>query len=378
MSRLKRRQFLQFAASTLATLGISQLDIQRQGLRYGKSLAQSTSRKLALLVGINGYADAPLQGCINDVYLQRELLIHRFGFNPKDILLVTDEADIKPTRAGIVQAFEEHLIKQAKPGDVVVYHFSGHGSQVYDPDSGFADQLNSTFVPIDRVVSQAERTMVSDIMGETLFLWMSALATDNVSVVLDSCHSGGGKRGNLTIRAMNGGTEVEPSPLEREYQQQLRSQLGLSAEQVKKLRQADIAKGVVIASAAREQLAADTPFDGFHAGAFTYALTQYLWQATGNEGVSSVIANVSRSTTRISSTRQIPELEAKRGTGNESKLTYFLDQQTPPAEAVISKVEGDTVEFWLGGIEPQAMAAFNKSAVFLLLDEQGQNLGVVK
>ncbi|MGB7444805.1 MAG: DUF4384 domain-containing protein, partial [Coleofasciculaceae cyanobacterium] len=42
------------------------------------------------------------------------------------------------------------------------------------------------------------------------------------------------------------------------------------------------------------------------------------------------------------------------------------------------KVEGDTVEFWLGGIEPQAMAAFNKSAVFLLLDEQGQNLGVVK
>ena len=61
MSRLKRRQFLQFAASTLTTLGISQLDIQRQGLRYAKSLAQGTPRKLALLVGINSYAENPLK-----------------------------------------------------------------------------------------------------------------------------------------------------------------------------------------------------------------------------------------------------------------------------------------------------------------------------
>ena len=91
------------------------------------------------------------------------------------------------------------------------------------------------------------------------------------------------------------------------------SRLGLTPEQVKKQRQEGIAKGVVIASAARDQLAADTPFDGFHAGAFTYALTQYLWQATGNEGVSSVVANVSRSTTQISSTRQVPEFEVKKG-----------------------------------------------------------------
>jgi hypothetical protein len=31
MSRIKRRQFLQFAGSTLATLGLSQLDIQTAG-----------------------------------------------------------------------------------------------------------------------------------------------------------------------------------------------------------------------------------------------------------------------------------------------------------------------------------------------------------
>lgn len=379
MSRLKRRQFLQFGASALATLGLSQLDIQHQGFRYAKSLAQSTPRKLALLVGINSYAENPLKGCMTDVDLQRELLIHRFGFNSADIHLVTDKTDIKPTRAGILQAFEEYLIKQAQPGDVVVFHYSGHGSQVYDPDSGFPDQLNSTFVPINREVSQrGERAVVSDIMGETLFLLMSNLKTENVTVVLDSCHSGGGKRGNLTIRAIDGGKNIDPSPMEREYQQQLMSRLGVTPEEVKKRRQESIAKGVVIASAARDELAADTPFDGFYAGAFTYALTQYLWQATGNEGVSSVVANVSRSTTQISSTRQVPEFEVKKGTDNDRKPTFFLNKQVPPAEAVITKIEGDKVEFWLGGIEPRSIAAFNKGAVFLLLDEQGKNLGVVQ
>lgn len=42
MPRLKRRQLLQFTASALTTLGISQLDLNRHSLLYAKSLAQST------------------------------------------------------------------------------------------------------------------------------------------------------------------------------------------------------------------------------------------------------------------------------------------------------------------------------------------------
>jgi hypothetical protein len=376
---MKRRHFLQFATSSLTTLGLSQLDIQQHSWRYAKVLAQNTPRKLALLVGINNYSDAPLKGCINDTYLQRELLIHRFGFNPKDILLVTDETNIKPTRTGILQAFEEHLIKQAKPGDVVVYHFSGHGSQVFDPDTGASDQLNSTFVPIDREsLPSGEKTIVSDVMGETLFLLMSALQTENVAVVLDSCHSGGGKRGNLTIRAINGGARFNPSPMERSYQEQWLSQMDKSREWLKQERQKSIAKGIVIASAARNQLAADTPFDGFDAGAFTYVLTQYLWQSTSDEPINSIIANVARSTTRISSTRQIPEFEVKKDSNNEKKPAYFLKHQLPSAEAVITKVAGNSVEFWLGGIEPQSIAAFNKNALFSIVDNQSKILGIVR
>jgi hypothetical protein len=90
MTGLSRRHFLQGAGATLAALGWSQLDWQRQGDRYGRALAQSTPRKLALLVGINAYpADGlftPLNGCANDVELQYHLLVHRFGFNPTTLL----------------------------------------------------------------------------------------------------------------------------------------------------------------------------------------------------------------------------------------------------------------------------------------------------
>ena len=196
---MKRRHFLQFAGSALTAIGISQLDIMQQGDKYTKALAQNTGRKLALLVGINEYSNgiSPLDGCVNDVLLQKQLLTHRFGFNPKDIVTLTDS---QATRQGILTAFEEHLIKQAKPGDIVVFHFSGHGGQVEDPDKDSPDGHNSTLIPIDSGNNSSGGT-VEEIMGHTLFLLMYALKTDNVTVVLDSCHSGGAKRGNFVVRS---------------------------------------------------------------------------------------------------------------------------------------------------------------------------------
>lgn len=379
MSPIKRRQFLQFAGSTLATLGLSQLDIKRQGDAMGRVLAQSTPRKLALLVGINNYSDSPLQGCVTDVTLQKQLLIHRFGFNPKDILLLTDE---QATRQGILTAFEEHLIKQAKPGDVVVYHFSGHGSQVIDPDCDVSpDCLNSTFVPIDSSLPADYPTQggtVKDITGHTLFLLMYALNTENVTVILDSCHSGGGTRGNFRVRSRDGGSQLQTVNAEQEYQQQWLSKLNLSPDEFKRLRRRGIAKGVAIASTKPDQLAADAPFNDFFAGAFTYLMTQYLWQQLGSESFSSFMPNVARSTTRLSFTRQEPIIEYKPDTDYSKSPVYFIREQTPPAEAVITKIEGNQAELWLGGLDPSSLGAFNTGAILSAVDSQGREQGRVE
>ena len=370
---MKRRHFLQFAGSALTAIGVSQLDIMQQGDKYTKALAQNTGRKLALLVGINDYSGdlLPLGGCVNDVMLQKQLLIHRFGFNPQDIIALTDS---QATRKGILTAFEEHLINQAKPGDVVVFHFSGHGGRVLDPDKDSPDGYNSTLIPIDSGNNSSGGT-VEEIMGHTLFLLMYALKTDNVTMVLDSCHSGGAKRGNFVVRSRSGSKKLQISPNELEYQRSLLKRLNLSPEEFIRLRRQNIAKGVVIASAKRDQLALDASFDDFSAGAFTYLFTQHIWQQAQNESVKRTLVDVSRSTDIYSQKSfhiQIPEVELN--TKQPNPPLYFTPFKANYAEAVVTKINGNQVELWLGGVDSQSLEAYQKDAVFTVAEGGGRGL----
>ena len=330
-------------------MGLSKLE------RYSKVLAHSTPRKVALLVGINDYPRGvgPLKGCVNDVFMQRELLIHRFGFKPKDIHLLLDK---DATREGMLAAFEEYLIKQIKPGDVAVYHYSGHGSRVFDPNpivtgTRGGDSLNGTFVPIDGTFSKDEPGPVKDIMGHTLYLLMSAVPTENFTAVLDSCFSGGAKR-VFRIRARNeGGLNALISSQEKAYQEKWLSKLALSPEEFIAGYRRGVAKGVVIASTDPKQYAADATLNGFSAGAFTYAFTQYLWQedATPEEAVAYAVNHIEK---QVFNFEQTPTLEAEVDRGYEKQPIYFTPTTKQAAHGVVTRVEGKQAKFWLGGIDP--------------------------
>ncbi|BAZ12017.1 peptidase C14 caspase catalytic subunit p20 [Calothrix sp. NIES-4071] len=380
MSYIKRRQFLQFAGSALATAGFSQLDIIRQSEQYGKVLGQSTPRKLALLVGINEYTNGipTLGGCEQDVLLQHELLMHRFGFKATDILTLTSK---QATRQGILQAFNEHLIKQAKPGDVVVFHFSGHGSQVQDKDRDTPDGVNGTLVPVDSSLPE-NGGVVQDIMGHTLFTLMYALQTDNVTMVLDSCHSGGAKRGRFRVRSRLGGSGFLPSPAEFEEQRKWLALTGLSQQEFINKRRQNVAKGTVITAVKRDQFAMDGQFSGFDAGVFTYALTQYLWQKTANESLGTTFSNVNQSARKIAWEQRggldkEPEIESNLKPNQNSSI-YFSAVQTIPAEAVITDVSGAKIDLWLGGIEAQSLDGFNEKAILNIVDAKGEAGGQVQ
>ena len=373
-SHISRRRFFQFAGSTLATLGLSPLN-EKQAERYGKVLAQSTPRKLALLVGINKYpSDYALQGCLNDVELQRHLLIYRFGFNPKDIYTLTDE---KATRQGILEAFEEHLIRQAKSGDVVVYHYSGHGSLVLDPDpiaiNPYSNNgLAGTFVPVDSPLPAGypeKGGAVKDIMGHTLFLLMSALQSENVTAVLDSCYSGGTTR-KFGVRARDGGKKVEISPEEKSYQDKWLLRLNISREEFVKRYRTGVARGAVLAATDPKQTATDAQFNGFPAGVFTYRLTQYLWQQTGTP--ESAIANVIP--TIPNDFNQTPRYEVKVGSGYEKQAIYFINTPSSVADAVITEVKGNQATLWLGGVE---LGAIDNGTVFTIIGAKRGSSGKV-
>src|SRR3954464_6360007 len=129
------------------------------------------NRFFALLAGIDRYANphqAPhLRGCVADVEGTHALLTSRFGVPSQQIRLLTARMDrleqpnnagnasedndengdkALPTRANIIAGWREHFA-QAGPGDVVFFHYSGHGSQTRSSDPNEPDGYDETIFP---------------------------------------------------------------------------------------------------------------------------------------------------------------------------------------------------------------------------------------
>ena len=103
-------------------------------------------RKRALLVGINyPGTKAELKGCHNDVARMRRCLVDRFGFDDDGVgIRVLDDADPaapQPTGANIRRELAR-LVADARPGDSLFFHYSGHGTRLpaetgQDDDTGY-------------------------------------------------------------------------------------------------------------------------------------------------------------------------------------------------------------------------------------------------
>lgn len=149
--------------------------------------------KRGLFIGINQYANKPLQGCVNDVTRMREVLITRFDFPAEQTHLVTDK---DATRANILTAFDQ-LVAKTEKDDVVVIHYAGHGSMMYLPDGVVSDESSgmlNTIVPVD---TDREKQINTDITDDEINAILEDLAarTPYTTLIFDSCHSATISRG---------------------------------------------------------------------------------------------------------------------------------------------------------------------------------------
>jgi hypothetical protein len=121
----------------------------------------------------------------------KTLLTSKFEFPPANVLVLTDE---KATHAGIVAAFKKHLIANTQRGDIVVFHYSGHGSQMKDVSGDELDGLDETIVPHD---SRDPAGKVFDISDDEINSLLQELSkkTQNITFIFDSCNSGTVTRG---------------------------------------------------------------------------------------------------------------------------------------------------------------------------------------
>ena len=132
----------------------------------------------ALLVGINAYPGSPLQGCLNDVRDMAGLLSQSYGFMPNEVRLLVDG---EATRDNIVQGLTD-LVSTASSGDRILFHYSGHGTQM----PGSSGTVLDAICPVDFDFTLRHAVTALDFSGifsaipeGVLFNWLS-----------DSCYSG--------------------------------------------------------------------------------------------------------------------------------------------------------------------------------------------
>jgi metacaspase-1 len=137
----------------------------------------------ALLVGINEYPSQPLKGCVNDIADMANFLVSKCNFKMDEIRMLVD---LRATKINIIERLN-WLVSGLKPGDRILFHYSGHGVQIPTRNPhGEVDGLDEAICPVDfdwteehMIIDKEFNKLFSTIPEGVKFLWIS-----------DSCHSG--------------------------------------------------------------------------------------------------------------------------------------------------------------------------------------------
>ncbi|RNF00747.1 metacaspase [Trypanosoma rangeli] len=161
---------------------------EAEGFKPWEAPVQKSGMCRALFIGINYYGTrAELSGCCNDVK-QVLATLQKKRFPIDEMCILVDEEDFPgatglPTRSNIVR-YMAWLVKDAKAGDVLFMHFSGHGTQtraLQDSDESF-----------DQCIAPLDFERYGCILDDDIFKILLGRLPAGVrfTVVFDCCHSG--------------------------------------------------------------------------------------------------------------------------------------------------------------------------------------------
>lgn len=138
--------------------------------------------KRAVLIGINRYQvpGADLRGCVNDVVDMKAALTKYYGFSSRDVTVITDLTATKKAMQSAIQK----LVGSAKRGDVLLVHYSGHGSYVPDDNDDESDGRDEILCPADLDWNDP---LTDDWLRKTIDTMRSGVS---LTLVMDCCHSG--------------------------------------------------------------------------------------------------------------------------------------------------------------------------------------------
>jgi len=272
-------------------------------------------KREALLVGINDYYGVnDLQGCINDVTNVRSVLKTFFGFENTDIRVLTDS---RATKQNILSRLEK-MIRNAVSADYLIFHFSGHGSQIRDREGDeLADHMDELICPCDM---NWDDGFISDDMFSDLLKQLKKGV--RMEILLDSCHSGTGTR-DMMPYLTSGQSDVNfshyrylkpPADIECRY---LGDEETLKASKLFSTDKEITLNHILWAGCKDSQTSADALIDGKYNGAFSYYFCKHVRESSGKISRADLYTRLKNSL-KYNHFSQVPQLECKEALRSEN------------------------------------------------------------
>lgn len=161
-------------------------------------LTEPASNYKALCVGIDDYPTAPLNGCVADAD-EWGAALGALGFE------VSFLKNAAATRDAILVGLSA-LISTSKSGDVLVFQFSGHGTEVDDLDG---DEVDGTNGPKDEALCPYDIAAGAFVIDDDIAdVFANIPQGVNVTCFIDCCHSGSITRAFMTRKPVTGAGDV--------------------------------------------------------------------------------------------------------------------------------------------------------------------------
>jgi metacaspase-1 len=207
----------------------------------------------------------------------------------------------------------EWLVKKATPGDRLLFHFSGHGSQIRDRNGDeLRDRMDEILCPHDM---DWDGTYIMDDDLDALF---STLPKDvRLEVLLDCCHSGTATRGEM-------GSPLQPRE-QRIIRRFLMPPVDIRMREEDDLPVHPIARSqnprphVLFSGCRDNQTSADADIGGTYNGAFTYFFCKHLRKSNGIIPRAVLLKNL-RASLSYEGFDQVPQLECPAPAKKKSVL----------------------------------------------------------
>lgn len=328
--KFDRRELILLSAASLAVAA----------LPNAQAAQPPPSRKRALLVAVQGYLrpkdpkTATALNTVADVKLLKQVLVTKLGFKDTHVTVIDTMATTK--KASIVAALKQFLM-ESQTGDVLYFHYSGHGSQTINGEDYLG--WDQTLVPSDYLTGSHANDIRDKELAQILKVGLEGKTPAAFLLSFDSCHSGTVTRGGGGVnRSYTRDTpKMPPGRKEALKEKRARKQPGLlPAEAIAEL------KFTVISACRSSESDHETTDDSNKPiGSLSYALAK----AMANAGPSATYRDLFERITDTMRAKEVDQVPVMEGLMDVGLLGGGV---APSAEYIAVQYDGHMAELQAG------------------------------